>query len=390
MTGVQTCALPISVNYSVSDGITSTPASVSWLVTGTNDGATITGTSTGSVTEDTSLNTGGTLIINDADTGQNMLVPQVNAAGSGNFGTFQINASGAWTYALNNGLGAVQALNTGQTLTDTITVTSQDGTGTKLITVTINGTNDGPTLAPLADPNLADPNDFDNGRGGVGGTDVNNNAVIIGDGNNNTIVGGSADQTIDGKNGNDIIFGRGGVDTISGNNGVDTIYGQVGNDILKGDADNDTLYGGSGNDSLVGDGGDDTLFGGSGTDTLVGGNDADVLVGGYGADSLTGNGGADIFRFLSELDRGDTVTDFRRTEGDKFDVSQIDANKSVAGDQAFAWGDTTATANGLWYSTSGGNTVVYGDTDGDVNTIEFYFTITGTNQLPLVSADVIL
>jgi len=65
--------------------------------------------------------------------------------------------------------------------------------------------------------------------------------------------------------------------------------------------------------------------------------------------------------------------------------------KSVAGDQAFAWGGTTATANGLWYSTSvGHDTVVYGDTDGDVNTIEFYITITGTNQLPLVSTDFIL
>src|SRR5258705_1364368 len=42
----------VSVTYAVSDGITSTPASVSWTVTGTNDAPVVTGAVTGSATED--------------------------------------------------------------------------------------------------------------------------------------------------------------------------------------------------------------------------------------------------------------------------------------------------------------------------------------------------
>ena len=42
----------VSVSYAVSDGITSTPASVSWTVTGTNDAPVVAGAVTGSATED--------------------------------------------------------------------------------------------------------------------------------------------------------------------------------------------------------------------------------------------------------------------------------------------------------------------------------------------------
>ena len=42
----------VTVNYAVSDGITSTPASVSWTVTGTNDAPTVSATVTGTATED--------------------------------------------------------------------------------------------------------------------------------------------------------------------------------------------------------------------------------------------------------------------------------------------------------------------------------------------------
>ena len=50
-------------------------------------------------------------------------------------------AAGVWTYTLNNTNHAVQALNVGDTLTDTFTVTTVDGTP-QLVTVTINGSND--------------------------------------------------------------------------------------------------------------------------------------------------------------------------------------------------------------------------------------------------------
>ena len=45
-------------------------------------------------------------------------------------------AAGVWTYTLNNANSAVQALNVGDTLTDTFTVTTVDGTP-QVVTVTI-------------------------------------------------------------------------------------------------------------------------------------------------------------------------------------------------------------------------------------------------------------
>src|ERR1700746_1340774 len=50
-------------------------------------------------------------------------------------------ARGAWTYKLDNSNFAVQALNVGDTLTDTFTVTTIDGTP-QMVTITIHGAND--------------------------------------------------------------------------------------------------------------------------------------------------------------------------------------------------------------------------------------------------------
>ena len=57
------------------------------------------------------------------------------------FGSYTLTAAGVWTYTLDNNNPAVQALNVGQTLTDTFTVTTVDGTA-QLVTITINGAND--------------------------------------------------------------------------------------------------------------------------------------------------------------------------------------------------------------------------------------------------------
>ena len=353
----------VTVNYSVTDGTASVPTSASWVVTGTNDVATITGPKSGSVTEDGTLTTGGKVTVNDVDTGQ----AQLNAASvgtkAGTYGTFTIQTDGGWSYLLNNGLPAVQALNSGQTLMDSITVTSQDSTDTETITVTINGTNDGPTFKPV-ETVLADPNDFDGFTGGKLYTTVSSPEI-------------TQNNILRGTSGNDV--------TINGQSGNDTIYGLAGNDTINGDSDVDTIYGGSGNDIIDGGNHVDTIYGGSGTDTIRGSQDGDIIIGGYGADLLTGDQGGDTFRFLSELDRGDTITDF--TSGaDKLDLSAIDANTTNgAGNDTFAFGGTTPTANGIWTVASGANTVVYADTDGDVNTVEFYFTLVNTTTPPPVT-----
>ena len=125
------------------DGSTAT---ITMSITGKNDVATISGTNTGSVTENNATTTAtGSLSVSDADTGDNLVVAQTDA--NGTYGTFSINANGAWTYTLDNTRLAVQALPAGTQVTDTFTVASADGTDTETVTVTITGSNDVATLS---------------------------------------------------------------------------------------------------------------------------------------------------------------------------------------------------------------------------------------------------
>jgi Ca2+-binding RTX toxin-like protein len=110
-------------------------------------------------------------------------------------------------------------------------------------------------------------------------------------------------------------------------------------DVLTGSAGNDRLSGEGGSDRLSGGAGDDTLSGGTGSDTLSGGDGSDRLAGGAGNDVLTGGAGRDAFVFTSAADGNDRVQDFRRAEGDKIDISAIDADPLTAGDQAFMFAD---------------------------------------------------
>lgn len=64
---------------------------------------------------------------------------------------------------------------------------------------------------------------------------------------------------------------------------------------------------------------------------------------------------------------GDIVTDFSQGEGDQIDLFNIDANTPVAGNQAFFLGGGAFThlAGQLIQFSSGGYTMVQGDTNGD-------------------------
>ncbi|WP_197275922.1 VCBS domain-containing protein, partial [Vibrio coralliirubri] len=115
-----------------------TPHQVTLTVNGTNDAALIGGTNSGAVTEESQLQTSGTLTVTDIDTGEAHLS---NTDIVGNLGTLHLTDSGAWTYDLDNTNPIVQALGANKTATDTITVHSADGT-THQVTITINGTND--------------------------------------------------------------------------------------------------------------------------------------------------------------------------------------------------------------------------------------------------------
>ena len=85
------------------------------------------------------ITTGGTLVISDADAGESAFVAQASTAGA--YGSFTLAANGAWSYTASNSSAAIQALGAGDTLTETFTVTSVDGS-TSTVVVTINGSND--------------------------------------------------------------------------------------------------------------------------------------------------------------------------------------------------------------------------------------------------------
>ncbi|WP_437883338.1 retention module-containing protein [Pseudomonas sp. LRF_L74] len=126
-----------------------TEKTISITINGTNDAAQISGTSTGAVTEDRSVNqagqltSSGTLTVSDADQGQSAFTAGNGTPISTNLGNLSIDAEGHWSYAVDN--SAVQYLAAGQTRVEAFTVTSVDGTA-KTISVTITGTNDAPVI----------------------------------------------------------------------------------------------------------------------------------------------------------------------------------------------------------------------------------------------------
>jgi VCBS repeat-containing protein len=372
----------LTIGYTAMDAHgASDTSTLTITITGTNDAAVITGSTSGSVTEDAPSNTvSGNLDSTDVD-GVDDLWTTASGAGANGYGSFIIDAAGNWIYTLDNSNPAVNDLNDGDTLTDYFTVATADGTMMQ-VDITINGHTDITAIILLATGTGTDPNDFDNlapppsaSTSATGGDDI-----VKGTSGN--------DNSVNLLGGNDIYYGLAGDDTINGQGGSDTIYGQAGNDTMSGDNDVDSLYGGSGNDTLIGNNGNDKLYGGSGNDTLNGNNDNDLLIGGYGADNLTGGNDSDTFQFLSVLDRGDAISDFSHGEGDKFNVNAIDADGVAGGNQDFTFNGTAVTAHGIWYATSGGVTTVYGDTDGNTSTAELWFTL--TNGATLVAGDFIL
>ena len=66
-------------------------------------------------------------------------------------GSLTINADGSYTYALDNTLPAVQALKSGETISDVFIYTVSDGRGQFVdatLTIVITGTNDAPLVQP--------------------------------------------------------------------------------------------------------------------------------------------------------------------------------------------------------------------------------------------------
>jgi large repetitive protein len=167
---------------------------------------------------------------------------------------------------------------------------------------------------------------------------------------------------------NDVITGNAANNTLNGTAGIDTISGLGGNDILNGLAGNDTLNGGAGNDTLNGGAGNDILVGGTGIDFMTGGLGADTFRFALG-ESVTGNisGG------------GGTISDVSRAQGDHIDISALDANASVSGNQAFSSLVFRTTAQGV--TAAAGSIVVQSGTNVAYTTVYLHTNNDGVADL---------
>ncbi|MEB8389327.1 VCBS domain-containing protein, partial [Rhodobacteraceae bacterium KMM 6894] len=126
---------------------------VSITITGTNNTAVITGTSDGAIVEAGGLDNAtpgqqsadGQLTLTDPDQGQDVF--QMPDSLQGLYGTFTFDPdTGVWGYTLDDLRPATQALVQDEQATDSLLVTSADGTAQQTITITVTGTNDVPQI----------------------------------------------------------------------------------------------------------------------------------------------------------------------------------------------------------------------------------------------------
>lgn len=154
---------------------------------------------------------------------------------------------------------------------------------------------------------------------------------------------------------------------VDGDSGANTLRGGDTANILDGRGGNDALFGGAGNDTLIGGSGHDTLTGGSGADVFL---FRSIAESGAGQSGYVSNGGLNP---LSGSGLRDVITDFDVAR-DRIDLSEIDANSRVAGNQAFhlITGEGFGGAAGSLLvrrfdmaGTTNDRTIVYADVNGD-------------------------
>ncbi|GAB5606510.1 hypothetical protein TK5_25910 [Sideroxyarcus sp. TK5] len=150
-------------DYAATDGITSTPSTLTVSITGTND-APVVVADVNAVQEDVVISAAGNVLANDSDIDQGTVLQVANTGVFvGQFGTLTLNADGSYSYALDNGSYGVQSLAQGQVVTDTFDYAATDGiTSTpSTLTVSITGTNDAPIVAvPLTDASTLEDQTF--------------------------------------------------------------------------------------------------------------------------------------------------------------------------------------------------------------------------------------
>jgi VCBS repeat-containing protein len=292
-----------SFAYSVTDtaGATST-AQVSVTIVGAND-APVAVADVANVQEDLVLTATGNVLANDSDVDQGTVLSLVTTGTlKGTYGSLVLNANGSYTYTLDNSLASVQALATGQSVTDVFAYQATDGSATasSSLTVTIAGRNDGSVINGTCCCDWLFGTEGDDRINGYCGNDV-----LIGLGGNDTLDGGTGGDWMVGGKGNDVYIVDSCCDSVTEycNEGTDTVQssisytlgcnvenltltgncgisgtGNCGDNVLTGNGAANTLSGGGGNDTLDGGGGADRLYGGSGNDVYLVDNACDSVI----------------------------------------------------------------------------------------------------------------
>ncbi|WP_421580909.1 calcium-binding protein [Shinella sp. M31] len=246
-------------------------------------------------------------------------------------------------------------------------------------------------------------------------------ATVAGTQGEDTLFASAYGSTVYGKAADDTIFGSRRDDVLHGGSGADELYGANGDDVLSGDGGPDKAYGGGGDDTYIvsskydytfeqaNEGNDSVLssyagltelfdnlenliltgtadskgtgnklsniiVGNGGDNVLKGKEGADKITGALGADDLYGGTGKDTFVFTSLKDSTvaasgrDTIFDFSQTQGDRIDLSGVDAISATSKNDAFAFIGSkgfSGKAGELRFDKKAAGTYVYGDVDGN-------------------------
>nr|WP_286198125.1 VCBS domain-containing protein [Salinisphaera sp. G21_0] len=293
-----------------------TQTSVKVTISGSNDAAVLSSADVSLTETNAPLTTSGTLTNSDVDSA-NTFLSQNNVSGTN--GTFSIDANGNWNYVANS---AFDSLNTGDSVSDTFTVTSIDGTQTS-VKVTINGSNDAAVLSS-ADVSLTETNALLSTSGTLTNSDVDNTNTFQ---PQNSLAGSYGAFTID-ANGNWNYIASSALDnldagdivsdtftvtasdgsltqvkvTINGSNDVAVVSGAVSGSVTEGN-EGDSPATATG--SLIITDADDDDYPGFADQGITGGDN------GYGSFEL--NDGTWTYTLnqaaVSNLDEGDTLTD---------------------------------------------------------------------------------